>query len=195
MRVVTESTKGVTIHWPLGMSVDYMIRVLERLCFNELVKSWSHISGNWGRTGHFEVESLDGTDSGRLPEGDKIFVSERVVKEAGCSQRNWIEDGAVEYGPREVVKARLYDPNNTDDLQSLVMLGQEVSIEKNGVFVNGVNTLNSVVVEYLDREEEDRICCLGWINDEEYMLKEAIGVGERILPADCFGNPIVSKEG
>lgn len=40
---------------------------------------------------------------------------------------------------------------------------------------------------------EARICCLGWVNDEEYMLKETIGVGEKILPADCFGNPIVSK--
>jgi hypothetical protein len=34
----------------------------------------------------------------------------------------------------------------------------------------------------------------GWINDEKYWLREIVGVGERILPADCFGNPILSKE-
>lgn len=195
MRVVVNTTKGVTIHWPHGMSTDYMIRVLERLSYNGLVKDWTHVSGKWGRIGHFEVKSLDKTDSGHLLEGDKIFVSESVVKEAGCSQRNWMEDGAVEYGPREVVVARMYDPNSVDDLQSLVMFGYCVDILKEGVLVNGVNTLNRVVVEYLDRgEDEDRICCLGWVNDEEYMLKEAIGVGDKILPADCFGNVISSKK-
>lgn len=62
----------------------------------------------------------DGTDSGRMLEGDRIFVAKSVVKELG------MEDGAVEI--------------------------------------------------------------------EKYCLREIAGVGERILPADCFGNPILSKE-
>lgn len=52
---------------------------------------------------------------------------------------------------------------------------------------------DSLVVEYLDREGEDRFRYLGWVNDEKYWLKEIVGMGERILPADCFGNPILSK--
>lgn len=91
MRVITESVRGITIHWPKGMPLAYMNRVLEHL-------------------------------------------------------------------------------------------------------VNGHNTLNSLVVEYLGREGEDRFQYLGWVNDEDYWLKEIVGVGERLLPADCFGHPIVSKE-
>lgn len=41
--------------------------------------------------------------------------------------------------------------------------------------------------------EGDRIRFFGWANDEKYWLREIAGVGERILPADCFGNPILSK--
>lgn len=195
MRVVTESVRGITIHWPKGMPLTYMNKVLEHLAYDRYVKDWTYVGGKWAGLGHFEFKSLDGTDSGRMLEGDRIFVAKSLVKELGITQRLWMEDGAVEYGPREIVLARVYNPDDVDDLQSLVVFGQKVEIEKGGVFVNGVNTLNSVVVEYLDRDGEDRICCLGWVNDEEYMLKEAIGVGERILPADCFGNPIVSKEG
>ena len=110
------------------------------------------------------------------------------------TERLWMEDGAVEYGPREIVVARMYDPDDADDLKSLTVFGHEVKIEKGEILVNGVNTLNRVVVEYLDREGEDRVRCLGWVNDEDYMLKDAIGVGEKILPADCFGNPILSKK-
>ena len=116
-------------------------------------------------------------------DGDRIFVAKSVVKELGITQRLWMEDGAVEYGPREIVLARVYNPDDVDDLQSLVVFDQKVEIEKGGVLVNGHNTLNSLVVEYL-----------GWVNDEDYWLKEIVGVGERILPADCFGHPIVSKE-
>ena len=105
-----------------------------------------------------------------------------------------MEDGAVEYGPREIVLARVYNPDDVDDLQSLVVFGQKVEIEKGGVLVNGHNTLNRVVVEYLGREGEDRFRYLGWVNDEKYWLREIAGAGERILPADCFGNPILSKE-
>lgn len=195
MRVITESVRGITIHWPKGMPLAYMNKVLEHLAYDRYIKDWTYVGGKWAGLGHFEFKSLDGTDSGRMLEGDRVFVSKSLVKELGITQRLWMEDGAVEYGPREIVLARVYNPDDVDDLQSLVVFGQEVSIEKNGVLVNGVSTLNSVVVEYLDRDGEDRICCLGWVNDEEYMLKEAIGVGERILPADCFGNPIVSKEG
>jgi hypothetical protein len=57
----------------------------------------------------------------------------------------------------------------------------------------GHSVLNSLVVEYLEREGEDRFRYLGWVNDEKYWLREIVGVGERILPADCFGNPILSK--
>lgn len=127
-------------------------------------------------------------------EGDRVFVSKSLVKELGITQRLWMEDGAVEYGPREIVLARVYNPDDVDDLQSLVVFGHEVEIKKGGVLVNGHNTLNSLVVEFLDREGENRICCLGWVNDEKYWLKEIVGVGEKILPADCFGHPIVSKE-
>ena len=87
--------------------------------------------------------------------------------------------------------ANVYD---VDDLQSLVVFGQKVEIEKSGVLVNGHNTLNALVVEYLGREGEDRFQYLGWVNDEDYWLKEIVGMGEKLLPADCFGHPIVSKE-
>lgn len=50
------------------------------------------------------------------------------------------------------------------------------------------------VMKHLGREGEDRFRYLGWANDEDYWLKEIVGVGERLLPADCFGHPIVSKE-
>ena len=48
------------------------------------------------------------------------------------------------------------------------------------------------VMKHLGREGEGRFRYLGWVNDEKYWLKEI--VGERILPADCSGNPILSKE-
>lgn len=70
--------------------------------------------------------------------------------------------------------------------------GEREEIEKGGVLVNGHSVLNSLVVEYLGREGEDRFRYLGWVNDEKYWLKEIVGVGEKLLPADCFGNPIVS---
>lgn len=94
---------------------------------------------------------------------------------------------------RDVMK-HLGSIHDVDDLQSLVVFGQKVEIEKSGVLVNGHNTLNSLVVEYLGREGEDRFQYLGWVNDEDYWLKEIVGVGERLLPADCFGHHIVSKE-
>lgn len=194
MRVITESVRGITIHWPKGMPLAYMNKVLEHLAYDRYIKDWTYVGGKWAGLGHFEFKSLDGTDSGRMLEGDRIFVAKSVVKELGTTQRLWMEDGAVEYGPREIVVARVCNPDDVDDLQSLVVFGHEVKIEKNGVFVNGHNTLNALVVEYLDREGEDRVCCLGWVNDEDYWLKEIVGVGERLLPADCFGNPIVSKE-
>lgn len=194
MRVITESVRGITIHWPKGMPLAYMNKVLEHLAYDRYIKDWTYVGGKWAGLGHFEFKSLDGIDSGRMLEGDRVFVSKSLVKELGITQRLWMEDGAVEYGPREIVLARVYNPDDVDDLQSLVMFGHEVKIEKSGILVNGVNTLNSVVVEYLDREGEDRVCCLGWVNDEDYWLKEIVGVGERILPADCFGHPIVSKE-
>lgn len=195
MRVITNTAKGVTVHWPRDMRADHMIRVLTRLACDELVKDWSYVAGKWGDSGHFEIKSLDGTDSGALLEREKIFVSRSVVKELGVSQRNWLEHGAVEYGPRELVVARVYNPSEVDDLQSLVMFGHEVTIEKGGVLVNGHSVLNSLVIEFLGREGEDRTRYLGWVNDEDYWLKEIVGVGEKILPADCFGHPIVSKEG
>ena len=34
----------------------------------------------------------------------------------------------------------------------------------------------------------------GMGTDEDYWLKEIVGIGEKLLPADCFGNPILSKE-
>ena len=193
MRVITESVRGITIHWAKGMPLAYMNKVLEHLTYDRYIKDWTYVGGKWAGLGHFEFKSLDGTDSGRMLEGDRVFVAKSVVKELGITQRLWMEDGAVEYGPREIVLARVYNPDDVDDLQSLVVFGHEVKIEKEGVLVNGVSALNSLVVEYLDREE-DRICCLGWVNDEDYWLKEIVGVGERILPADCFGHPIVSKE-
>lgn len=195
MRVITESVRGITIHWPKGMPLAYMNKVLEHLAYDRYVKDWTYVGSKWANLGHFEFKSLDRADSGRMLEGDRIFVAKSLVKELGITQRLWMEDGAVEYGPREIVLARVYNPDDVDDLQSLVVFGQKVEIEKGGVFVNGHNTLNSLVVEYLDRDGEDRICCLGWVNDEDYWLKEIVGVGEKILPADCFGNPIVSKEG
>lgn len=194
MRVITENVKGVTVHWPTDMPVSYMTKVMERLAFSRFIKEWEYVGGKWGGLGHFELKSLDGTDSGRLLEGDKVFVSMEAVKELGITQRRWLEDGAVEYGPRDVVLARVYNPDDVDDLQSLVVFGQKVEIEKGGVLVNGHNTLNALVVEYLGREGEDRFRYLGWVNNEDYWLKEIVGVGERLLPADCFGNPIVSKE-
>lgn len=194
MRVITESVRGITIHWPKGMPLAYMNRVLEHLVYGRRIKDWTYVGGKWAGLGHFEFKSLDGTDSGRMLEGDRIFVAKSVVKELGITQRLWMEDGAVEYGPREIVLARVYNPDDVDDLQSLVVFGQKVEIEKSGVLVNGHNTLNSLVVEYLGREGEDRFQYLGWVNDEDYWLKEIVGVGERLLPADCFGHPIVSKE-
>lgn len=50
------------------------------------------------------------------------------------------------------------------------------------------------VMKHLGREGEDHVRYLCWVNDEDYWLKEIVGVGERLLPADCFGHPIVSKE-
>lgn len=192
MRVITESVRGITINWPRDMPLAYMIKVLEHLAYDRYIKEWSYVGGKWACRGHFEFKSLDGTDSGRMLEGDRIFVAKSVVKELGITQRRWLEDGAVEYGPREIVLARVYNPDDVDDLQSLVVFGQKVEIEKGGVLVNGHNTLNSLVVEYLGREGEDRFRYLGWVNDEDYWLREIVGVGERILPADCFGNPILS---
>lgn len=86
---------------------------------------------------------------------------------------------------RDVMKhlGSIHDGDSLDDL-----------IEKGGVLVNGHNTLNRLVVEYLGREGEDRFRYLGWVNDEKYWLREIVGVGERLLPADCFGHPILSKE-
>lgn len=192
MRVITESVRGITIHWAKGMPLAYMNKVLEHLAYDQYIKDWTYVGGKWAGLGHFEFKSLDGTDSGRMLEGDRVFVSKSLVKELGITQRLWMEDGAVEYGPREIVLARVYNPDDVDDLQSLVVFDHEVEIKKGGVLVNGVNTLNSLVVEFLDREGENRICCLGWVNDEKYWLKEIVGVGEKILPADCFGHPIVS---
>ena len=194
MRVITESVRGITIHWPRDMGTDYMVRVFNKLAYTKMIKDWSYVAGRWGLLGHFEVKSLDGADSGRLLEGDKIFVAESIVKELGCSQRAWLEEGAVEYGPREIVLARVYNPDDVDDLQSLVMFGHEVRIEKEGILVNGHSVLNSLVIEFLGREGEDRLRYLGWVNDEEHWLKEIVRVGEKLLPADCFGNPIVSKK-
>lgn len=184
MRVITESVRGITIHWPKGMPLAYMNKVLEHLAYDRYIKDWTYVGGKWAGLGHFEFKSLDGTDSGRMLEGDRVFVSKSLVKELGITQRLWMEDGAVEYGPREIVLARVYNPDDVDDLQSLVVFGQKVEIEKSGV----------LVVEYLGREGEDRFQYLGWVNDEDYWLKEIVGVGERLLPADCFGHPIVSKE-
>lgn len=194
MRVITESVRGITIHWPKGMPLAYMNKVLEHLACDRYIKDWTYVGGKWAGPGHFEFKSLDGTDSGRMLEGDRIFVSKSLVKELGITQRLWMEDGAVEYGPREIVLARVYNPDDVDDLQSLVVFGQKVEIEKNGVLVNGHSVLNSLVVEYLGREGEDHVRYLRWVNDEDYWLKEIVGVGERLLPADCFGRPIVSKE-
>lgn len=184
MRVITESVRGITIHWAKDMPLAYMNKVLEHLSCDEYVKDWSYIGGEWANVGHFELKSLDGTDSGRLFEGDRVFVSKEVVKELGITQRRWLEDGAVEYGPRDVVLARVYNPDDVDDLQSLVAFGQKVEIEENGVIVNGHNTLNSLVVEYLERKGEDRFRYLGWVNDEDYWLKEIVDEGEKLLPAE-----------
>lgn len=193
MRVITESVRGITIHWPKGMPLAYMNKVLEHLTYDRYIKDWSYVGGKWANLGHFEFKSLDGTDSGRMLEGDRVFVAKSLVKELGITQRLWMEDGAVEYGPREIVLARVYNPDDVDDLQSLVVFGHEVKIEKEGVLINGRNVLNQVVVEFLDREGESRTRDLSWVNDEDYWLKEIVGVGEKLLPADCFGNPIVSK--
>lgn len=194
MRVITESVRGITIHWPKGMPLAYMNKVLEHLAYDRYIKDWTYVGGKWAGLGHFEFKSLDGTDSGRMLEGDRIFVAKSLVKELGITQRLWMEDGAVEYGPREIVLARVYNPDDVDDLQSLVVFGHEVKIEKEGVLVNGRNVLNQVVVEFLDREGESRTRYLSWVNDEDYWLKNVICVGEKLLPADCFDNPIVSKE-
>lgn len=194
MRVITESVRGITVHWPKGMPLAYMNKVLEHLVYDQYIKDWSYVGGKWAGLGHFEFKSLDGTDSGRMLEGDRVFVAKSLVKELGITQRLWMEDGAVEYGPREIVVARVYNPDDVDDLQSLVVFGHEVRIEKEGILVNGHSVLNRLVVEFLDREGENRTRYLGWVNDEEYWLKEIVGVGEKLLPADCFGNPVVSKE-
>lgn len=193
MRVITESVRGITINWPKGMPLAYMTKVLEHLAYDRYIKEWAYVGGKLANIGHFEFKSLDGTDSGCMLEGDRVFVAKSLVKELGITQRLWMEDGAVEYGPREIVLARVYNPDDVDDLQSLVMFGQKVEVEKSGVLVNGHSTLDSLVVEFLGREGEDRFRYLGWVNDEDYWLKEIVGVGERILPADCFGNPILSK--
>ena len=193
MRVITESVRGITIHWPKGMPLAYMNKVLEHLAYDRYIKDWTYVGGKWAGLGHFEFKSLDGTDSGRMLEGDRIFVSKSLVKELGITQRLWMEDGAVEYGPHEIVLAKVYNPDDVDDLQSLVVFGHEVEIEKEGVLINGRNVLNQVVVEFLDREGESRTRYLSRVNDEDYWLKEIVGVGEKLLPADCFGNPIVSK--
>lgn len=92
------------------------------------------------------------------------------------------------------VIANVYDGDDFEDLKHLAADGHKVEIEKGGVLVNGHSVLNSLVVEYLGREGEDRFRYLGWVNDEKYWLREIAGAGERILPADCFGNPILSKE-
>ena len=194
MRVITESVRGITIHWPKGMPLAYMNKVLEHLTYDRYIKDWAYVGGKWADLGHFEFKSLDGTDSGRMLEGDRVFVSKSLVKELGITQRLWMEDGAVEYGPREIVLARVYNPDDVDDLQSLAVFGHEVKIEKEGVLINGRNVLNQVVVEFLDREGESRTRYLSWVNDEDYWLKNVICVGEKLLPADCFGHPIVSKE-
>ena len=194
MRVITESVRGITIHWPKGMPLAYMNKVLEHLAYDRYIKDWTYVGGKWAGLGHFEFKSLDGTDSGRMLEGDRVFVAKSLVKELGITQRLWMEDGAVEYGPREIVVARVYNPDDVDDLQSLVMFGYEVRIEKEGILVNDNSVLNSLVIEFLGREGEDRFRYLGWVNDEDYWLKEIVGAGERILPADCFGNPILSKK-
>lgn len=196
MRVITNTTRGITIHWPKDMPLAYMNKVLEHLSYDRYIKDWSYVGGKWANLGHFEFKSLDGTDSGRMLEGDRVFIAKSLVKELGITQRLWMEDGAVEYGPREIVVARVYNPDDVDDLQSLVVFGQKVEIETGGVLVNGHNTLNRLVIEFLDREGEgeDRFRYLGWVNDEDYWLKEIVGVGEKLLPADCFGNPIVSKK-
>lgn len=83
---------------------------------------------------------------------------------------------------RDVMKhlGTIHDGDSLDDLIGLSSCGHSV--------------LNRLVVEYLGREGEDRFRYLGWVNDEKYWLREIVGVGERILPADCFGNPILSKE-
>lgn len=195
MRVITESVRGITIHWPKGMPLAYMNKVLEHLAYDRYIKDWSYVGGKWAGLGHFEFKSLDGTDSGRMLEGDRVFVAKSLVKELGITQRLWMEDGAVEYGPREIVLARVYNPDDVDDLQSLVVFGHEVKIEKKGVLINGRNVLNQVVVEFLDRKGESRTRYLSWVNDEEYWLKNVICVGGELLLADCFGNPIVSKKG
>lgn len=184
MRVITKSVRGIAVHWPTDMPLGYMIKVMERLAFDCFIKEWEYVGGKWANNGHFELKSLDGADSGRLFEGDRVFVSEEVVKELGITQRRWLEDGAVEYGPGDVVLARVYNPDDVEDLQSLVASGQKVEIEKGGVLVNGHNTLNSLVVEYLGREGEGRFRYLGWVNDEDYWLKEIVGVGEKLLPAE-----------
>lgn len=47
--------------------------------------------------------------------------------------------------------ANVYDGDDFEDLKRLAADGHQVEIEKGGVLVNGHNTLNSLVVEYLDR--------------------------------------------
>lgn len=115
--------------------------VMKHLAYDRYIKDWTYVGGKWAGLGHFEFKSLDGTDSGRMLEGDRVFVSKSLVKELGITQRLWMEDGAVEYGPREIVLARVYNPDDVDDLQYL-----------------------------------------GWVNDEDYWLKEIVGVGERLRP-------------
>ena len=98
MRVITESVRGITINWPRDMPLAYMTKVLEHLAYDRYIKEWSYVGGKWANLGHFEFKSLDGTDSGRMLEGDRIFVAKSLVKELGITQRLWMEDGAVEYG-------------------------------------------------------------------------------------------------
>ena len=83
MRVITESVRGITIHWPKGMPLAYMNKVLEHLAYDRYIKDWSYVGGKWAGLGHFEFKSLDSTDSGRMLEGDRVFVSKSLVKEWG----------------------------------------------------------------------------------------------------------------
>ena len=43
MRVITESVRGVTIHWPKGMPLAYMNKVLEHLAYDRCIKDWTYV--------------------------------------------------------------------------------------------------------------------------------------------------------
>ena len=51
--------------------------------------------------------------------------------------------------------ANVYDGDDFEDLKHLAADGHQVEIEKGGIFVNGHNTLNRLVVEYLDPLERE----------------------------------------